>query len=50
MSGPQSGESSTAYRDEDFGAWLNSEDGYVDELLISPDHAVGECVWRPLPG
>lgn len=19
-------------------------------ILISPDHAVGECVWRPLPG
>jgi hypothetical protein len=26
----------TAYRDEDFGTWLNSEDGYVDELLIRP--------------
>ena len=26
----------TAYRDKDFGAWLNSEDGYIDELLIRP--------------
>jgi hypothetical protein len=26
----------TAYRDADFGAWLTSPDGYVDELLIRP--------------
>lgn len=26
----------TAYRDKDFGAWLNSADGYIDELLIRP--------------
>jgi hypothetical protein len=26
----------TAYRDKDFGAWLNSEDGYIGELLIRP--------------
>ncbi|BDU01077.1 MULTISPECIES: hypothetical protein [Nocardia] len=26
----------TAYRDKDFGAWLNSENGYITELLIRP--------------
>jgi len=26
----------TAYRDDNFGAWLNSSDGYIDELLIRP--------------
>jgi hypothetical protein len=26
----------TAYRDKDFGAWLNSENGYIGELLIRP--------------
>lgn len=26
----------TAYRDKAFGAWLNSEHGYIDELLIRP--------------
>jgi hypothetical protein len=26
----------TAYRDPEFRAWLNSEDGYVDELLVRP--------------
>jgi hypothetical protein len=26
----------TAYRDADFGAWLNSPDGYIDELFIRP--------------
>jgi len=26
----------TAYRDKEFGAWLNSENGYIGELLIRP--------------
>ncbi|WP_117670182.1 hypothetical protein [Micromonospora sp. MW-13] len=26
----------TAYRDAGFGAWLNSDDGYVNELLLRP--------------
>lgn len=26
----------TAYRDADFGTWLNSDDRYVDELLLRP--------------
>lgn len=26
----------TAYRDMEFGAWLNSGDGYVDEILVRP--------------
>jgi hypothetical protein len=26
----------TAYRDPEFGAWLSSEDGYTDELLVRP--------------
>lgn len=26
----------TAYRNIEFGQWLNSEDGYVDELLVRP--------------
>lgn len=26
----------TAYRNLEFGEWLNSEDGYVDELLVRP--------------
>lgn len=26
----------TAYREPEFGAWLNSEDAYVDELLVRP--------------
>ncbi|MGW5558117.1 hypothetical protein ACWER9_12930 [Micromonospora sp. NPDC003944] len=26
----------TAYRDKDFGLWLASDDGYVDEMLTRP--------------
>jgi hypothetical protein len=26
----------TAYRDLGFGEWLNSEHGYVDEVLVRP--------------
>jgi hypothetical protein len=26
----------TAYRNTEFGEWLNSDDGYVDELLVRP--------------
>jgi hypothetical protein len=26
----------TAYRNTEFGEWLNCADGYVDELLVRP--------------